>query len=528
MDTVIENANPFGKYQKLILSVIGIPCSLAAILTYSTIFTTANPKFFCEYFNDTTKPAIIIEDSKKVCDIWSNMDSEQNYTCKFDNKYYGKTIVTDWSLICHKKVLANLTQTFFMLGSFFAIFCGYFGDRYGRKKSAIGFQCLLTVTLLVTQILLLDFLSISTTAKYVIYCVSQLIIGLCISCIFMSSYVLLLELTIDKYHTIFSNLKLVFYIVGELLILLVAYLVRDFKIINWAITAMAVISTITTFILIDESPRWYVSQGRYDEAFLIMKKISRINRANQDINLKSFDKKITDEDSFYRVFNVEKNADDENDDENGQLTSVKDMLRQIFTPKKMFLRTALTAYVWLASSLLYYGISLGVNDIDSINPYILYIFSSFAELIGIWLCLINNKFGHRKMNIVYLMISTLVCLAIGLIPRNKDLNNHVKVLQDAILVISLISIAKCTISAAFNTIYVHTVEIYPTNVRNFALLFCSSVGEFGSIISPQINLLGDLVWKAMPFFIFSGSAFISLIFVFILPESDHQFSFNRL
>ena len=37
MNTIIENLNPFGRYQKLMLLVIGIPSALSAITIYSTI-----------------------------------------------------------------------------------------------------------------------------------------------------------------------------------------------------------------------------------------------------------------------------------------------------------------------------------------------------------------------------------------------------------------------------------------------------------------------------------------------------------
>ncbi len=48
MDTIIENINPFGKYQKLMLFFIGIPSALTAITVYSTVFTAPEPNYFCQ------------------------------------------------------------------------------------------------------------------------------------------------------------------------------------------------------------------------------------------------------------------------------------------------------------------------------------------------------------------------------------------------------------------------------------------------------------------------------------------------
>jgi MFS family permease len=523
MDSIIENLNPFGRYQKIILIFIGIPSAFSAITIYSTIFTAAKPKYFCELFNEIGDFEFI-EDPNEVCDIWSNLTKTKAdyYTCKFDDQYYSKTIITDWNLICNRKFLAGLTQTFYMLGSFTAIFGGYFGDHYGRKKSTVGFLCLLSATMVLSQIFMLDAVKIGVTAKYVIYCISQMLIGAFVKCLYISAYVLLLELTNHRYHTLFSNIKLVFYVVGELLILLLAYFVRDWQIINWVVAATTVLVTFSSWILLDESPRWLVSQGRYDEAIKTLEKIARMNK--RELNLKNLDSKVSTDETFYKIFNSKISSADsiplpEGDDKISKSMSMKSMLVGIFTPKKIFLKTVLTSYVWFATSLLYYGQSLGITGIDSVNPYVLYVCQSIAELIGYWICLFNDKFGRRKTNIFYLFVSAVMCLIVSLVPRNNDLNDENKVLRDAIMIISLISIGKCMISAAFNTLYIYSSELYPTSVRNFALLFVACMGRMGSLLSPQINLLGDVLWKPLPYLIFSIAAFFASFVVFILPET---------
>ena len=514
MDSIIENLNPFGRYQKMVLIFIGLPSAFSAITIYSTIFTAAKPKFFCE--TDQS----IVTDNREVCNVWSNATVKSS--CKFDEKYYGRTIITDWDLICDRKLLAGLTQTFYMLGSFSAIFGGYFGDHYGRKKSIVGFLCSLSATMIVSQLFMLDLFNIGITAKYVIYCISQMLIGAFVKCLYVSAYVLLLELTCHRYHTLFSNIKLLFYVIGELIILLLAYFIRDWQIINWVVAIITVLTTISSFFLIDESPRWLISQSRYGEALKILKKIARFNKKDLNVNLDT--EQIRNNESFYKVFDakVAPNNDiieDETNVNNNKILSMKKMLIGIFTPKKICMQTVFTSYVWFATSLLYYGLSLGITGVDAINPYVLYIFQSIAELVGYWLCLFNDKFGRRKTNMFYLLVASVMCLIVSQMPRNNDLNDEKKVLIDAILIISLISIGKCMISSAFNTLYIYSSELYPTNVRNFALLFVACMGRLGSLLSPQINLLGEVFWKPFPFLIFSIAAFFASISVFILPET---------
>ena len=44
---------------------------------------------------------------------WKN---QSVYTCKFDQEFYGTTIVNDWELLCEKSYLVALTQTLFLIG----------------------------------------------------------------------------------------------------------------------------------------------------------------------------------------------------------------------------------------------------------------------------------------------------------------------------------------------------------------------------------------------------------------------------
>ena len=516
MEASLEKINPFGKYQKLMIIYIGIASTISSMTIYSTIFTAASPAFTCRPFNQTNLSDLIIDDSEQVCNIFLNISLSSNYSCTFDNKFYGDTIVTEWNLICNRQFLVGLTQTFYMLGSFGSIFSGYFGDKYGRKRATFIFLSLLSAFVILESVLMIDAVNIGTNAKYIIYSISQALIGTFVNCLFSSAYVLLLETTTHKYHTLFSNAISFNYVIGELIILLIAYFVRSWKTINEITAAFILVVTILFYLLADESPKWAASQRKFKEAMIVMRKIARLNR--KEFNENEMEKNLARE--YTGELNQAKIVPLRNEtliDKNRSI-SFKNSLIAILTPKSRLVKTFLTSYVWFASHLLYFGIALGISTVDAVNPYILFVFQSIAEAVGYWICLINIRFGQRKMNIFYLLSAAIVCLVYSLLPRNKDLTSEKKVLEDAILIISLISIGKCMISASFNTLYVYTSELYETNVRNFALLFCSCIGSTGSLIAPQINLLAT-VWKPLPFLIFSVISFIASICVFILPET---------
>ncbi len=508
---------------------------------FSTIFIAAKPKFLCD---DTTDPSPNKTYIVNSCDIWSNItkiddngvyrfNSTQysaQYSCRFDRTYYGETIITDWGLICERSVLAGLTQSIYIAGSFCAIFSGYIGDRYGRKKSTMIFLCLLSINVVLTEVLQLKQIPIRVNGRYIIYCISQFFVGLFVNCFYISSYVLLLELTTHRYHTVFSNIKLYIYVFGELIGMAISYFAKDWHIINYTLAGFSVFVTVLLGVLLPESPRWLVSQKRYADAFAAVKTIDKYNGNVLKVN--KLDDNVKDDESFYACFGIlsqnQKDSLDIGKKSESKKTTIMDMFRGIFTPTQTLLKTVLVSFMWITVSLLYYGVSFGITSIDQINPYLIYIFQCVAEVIGYTLCLINDKFGRRKTFSLYFIISGLSCLAVSLVPRNKDQTDSKKVLLDAVLIISLTSLGKCMTSAAFNTAFIFSSELYPTYVRNFVVLFFSCVGRIGSLVSPQINLLGDIVWKPLPYLIFAICSLIAGMFAIILPETHVKHHKNKV
>ena len=54
------------------------------------------------------------------------------------------------------------------------------------------------------------------------------------------------------------------------------------------------------------------------------------------------------------------------------------------------------------------------------------------------------------------------------------------------VVVALIFIARGSLASTFQTVYLYTSEVYPTNVRSVGLGFCSMTARFGSIVTPFV------------------------------------------
>jgi MFS family permease len=429
MDNIIESVGEFGKFQKCVLLIVGLLSALSSATIYATIFTAAEPPFQCSHRSLKPDPppsssidgnsilpshnnsfmfnssSLIIEND--TCKVWASLLGNrtyysQHYECHFDRQHYRSTIITEWELVCDTYWLAALTQTIQMFGSIFGFCGGIIGDRYGRRTSTLLFAVSLTVTLVVSQFLLIPYFEYSLSYKYAIYSVSQFMIGLLVNCLYCTAYILLMELTTERYRTNLANLNSYMYVCGELLVAIVYYYSRSWHFLNWFIAFTSLLVLVLSWLYLPESPAYLISVDRMDEALRTLNKIARFN-GRQPLTLESghFERikeqeALLNNDSDESIVDAEKSKGEEERtkkkviDEEAEEQGPKRfcermgdlfMITNLFTPRKVFIKTAILFYVWIALLLLYYGISLGVTEeAEQVDPYLMYFLSCVAEV----------------------------------------------------------------------------------------------------------------------------------------------------
>ena len=137
MECLIEPIGSYGKYQYLMIALVGLTSALSSAVIFATIFTAAEPGIICKpktFINSSFLIQNVSHNESDNCQIWSNLYSNNmhqndqnisnNYECYFDKTYYGTTIITEWNLACDRQYLASLTQTMHILGSILGVFGG--------------------------------------------------------------------------------------------------------------------------------------------------------------------------------------------------------------------------------------------------------------------------------------------------------------------------------------------------------------------------------------------------------------------
>jgi len=263
-----------------------------------------------------------------------------------------------------------------MVGSLCSFFMGYFSDKYGRKTCLIIMSILMSLSMILSEILQLQIFNFDILEKYIIYFIFQFFLGFTVNINYYCSYILLLEITSTKHSTEVSNLNVYFYVLGELIILIVSFLTRDHHLINIFMIIFSILVVFLLIILLPESPRYLVTKKKYTQAYFILKRIALINGK---------EKYMIDEREFMNVFCNEKIRKRKQSDKTSSTCETRDLINEkisfneeveftletnskksdsvyfyLFKSKGNFLKTCLLAYIWIALSMIYYGVSLGI------------------------------------------------------------------------------------------------------------------------------------------------------------------------
>jgi OCT family organic cation transporter-like MFS transporter 4/5 len=77
------------------------------------------------------------------------------------------------------------------------------------------------------------------------------------------------------------------------------------------------------------------------------------------------------------------------------------------------------------------------------------------------------------------------------------------------------------IAGAHNLVYIYTLELFPTVVRNAALGLATQAAGIGAVIAPTIVAL-DHYNSAIPFGLFAAAALVGALLALWLPETLNQ------
>ncbi|XP_072019580.1 organic cation transporter protein-like [Amphiura filiformis] len=231
-------------------------------------------------------------------------------------------------------------------------------------------------------------LAVAFSPNIIAYGVFRFLVGMADLPCFLVAFVIGTELVAPSYRTVTGIGAQFFWPVGSMLLALLAFLIRDWFILQLVMT----IPLIFPFFLIPvlkESPRWLISKGRFDEAEVIIQDIARVNKTKvpEPLFEEGEKKEILETNQVKQA-------------------TVLDLFR---TPTLRW-RTLNMMFSWFVNSIVYYGLSLSTSDLGS-NDYVAFFLSGLVEVPAYIWCMFGIEWLGRKPNLcVFFLLGGIACL----------------------------------------------------------------------------------------------------------------------
>lgn len=538
-DKILEQIGEFGPWQKTNSILLWIPALISGMNVIVSSFSVLPPVAFrcniphCDgddfqfgdYDPDELFPSLrngssdYDVDNPNYCRFYSPKivagNGTDNTTCSktefdhdtilecgpgsmyvYDKFEMDSTVVTDNDLVCSvgRELWIPMIQTFFMLGLLVGSFVfGVLSDKIGRRHSLL----LAIVTTCVGNLIG------GYMPNYWAYALSKILAGAGGEGTFLLAFTMSMEyvgvqeklpgLPWVCFNTFLANMISIPFAGGEALTVAYALGITDWTMFQLVLSLTSLAAALV-WLLLPESPRWLIANGKDDKAIEVIEKAAKRNKVTlapgtlqSGGSAESADKKPAAEDDASQYG-----------------------LKDLFHPTVR--RITLVMFVcWPVITLLYYGLTFAADKLElTDNLYLNFVLVALIEIPSyIVLPLVIDLWGRKPLFMFTMLIPGVCCMAAGF-------------LKSGPLFLVLALAGKFCAAAAFNVTFMYTAELYPTMIRNSAVGVCSTIARLGGACAPWVGVYlpdqGSLP-EEVPLAIFGGVGLIGGVCAMLLPES---------
>ncbi|XP_008550387.1 organic cation transporter protein [Microplitis demolitor] len=411
------------------------------------------------------------------CSMFTFNDSERS------------TIVSEWDLVCNKKLHRANTFLMYSLGmTCGSSFLGVYADKYGRKKSLIISIILHTIAGPLSALV----------PWFWAYLILKFLTGISTSAMYTSGYTVLSEIATSSRIKVFAGIIDITFSIGTFCLIGMAYFLQDWRQLQMAISCF-ILPVIVFIWFIPESPRWLISQNRHDEAQKIVDKYHK-SFVMSSISV------IESPANEPRISSVECN--EKLEDNKGFFHRNFESLKILFTDSELRKKTFIVDFSYYVTATGSYILVFSVDNFKS-SRYLYMSILAVNEILGVLVISVILKFfTTRKSLILTYTVAFILMITISAVPEN---NKNI--------IMGLALAGKFCFSASFTVNLVFLSELFPSNVRNTAFGTCIVLLQIGSMTAPYIvDLLGNVAWWA-PTTLCGILSFMAGLFCFAIPQS---------
>ncbi|GMJ06658.1 organic cation/carnitine transporter1 [Hibiscus trionum] len=393
--------------------------------------------------------------------------------------------IAEWNLICDRKFFAAIPTSLFFIGTIFG--CAFYGrlaDAWLGRKKTLLVSCILTsVTTFMT----------SFSPNVWIYALFRFANGFARSGSGICCLVLSTEAVGRKQRGQVGQYGFFFFTAGFLSLPFIAYPTRaHWRYLYRIISIPPLVYTLFLVSLVSESPRWLLVRGRNKEALAVLRKLASGKKLPDSIELVIPSSATTN-------------------------TCNESLWTTKWAAKRMIIIMASAFGV----GFVYYGIQLNAENLK-FNFYVTVIINALMDIPAVLIGGVLLGFTNRRLLLLLSTISAgvmcFICIIFSSTSKDKAKVDDGSKSTNSWPQLTIEAIGFMSASVAFNVLYVYCVELFPTNIRNFAVSLLQQSLMLGASLSPLLVVVGR-VSPSLSFVVFGALSILSGTLSAWLPET---------
>ncbi|XP_046399603.1 organic cation transporter protein-like [Ischnura elegans] len=431
---------------------------------------------------------------------------------RFDNNsVFQETVVTEWHLVCNRRILVNVSQFLYLVG----ILTGGFVATVTLPR--VGPRCVLLFGAAVQIVIgtanaFVPLFELNITMRF----------AAAFGCAFMftAGYTICRDITWGKSRIIACASYEFFWSFGVMSLpgLSLLFGTTSWRLLQISISVPTTVLLIFAYLFLPESPRWLMVSGRPEEAEMILKRIAQVNR--QTIPEIPCEPQKPSEET----------VPPESKKPGKRSTWL--IWFGLFEGPAFFKMVALHL-LWITTIVTYYGALLNVKNLGS-NLFLNIVIAGWAEIAGViigTLLILFAKVNKWKYLGAIMLTGGICCMSTWLLHLESvegklHLSDRYWWHQSALLILAMVD--RIAIACSLTLLQVSAAEVVPADQQKMASVSTVTLARVFLCGAPFVGVLASY-GAPMPLTAFGSLSIIGGISAFLLStpkESPHFYSKN--